>query len=230
MKTTLWLATIIGLLPVVLFSLAHLAMWWASPGVASILEEQNERPNEDETSFVITETSVQFDGMSHPLIVNPKAWPAALALVGAMLCVIGLWSLLPRQPVYADSNGHERFERLLARVYKSSAEFPSLGASTTDGQRAIGITRTDTDEWQIGIPMDKGESETLDALRSYFESKGVAPDREYESRDEQFNITTVHLDYPLTGDASIDAEVCTAVFRDIFGVDDNEPMRFDIED
>ena len=221
MKTILWAITIVGLLPLVAFSLLHLFTYVAM---------RRALPPDDGDSFTttITTTSFQFSESARPTIVASQAWPAVVALFGAALCIIGLLYLIPRQPQYAASNGYDRFQPLLARIMSSTADHRSLIVSARDGNEALLVMRGEHG-WELSLSANSDNQTVIEQIKSYFADRDVDPMQDYTTHDDEFDITTTHLLFPLSGDPATDAETCVNIFHDVIGVTNDEPMEFNVE-
>ncbi len=221
MKTILWAITIVGLLPLVAFSLLHLFTYVA-------MRRALPPDDADPYTHTITTTSFQFSESARATIVASHAWPAILALCGATLCIIGLIYLIPRQPLYAASNGYDRFQPLLTRIMASTAEHPSLIVSARDGNEAVLVMRGDHG-WELSLSANSDKQTVIEQITSYFADRDVDPIQNYTTHDVEFDITTTHLAFPLSGDPTGDAETCVNIFRDMIGVTNDEPMEFNFE-
>ncbi len=223
MKLFLWTFTLLGLLPLVIFSALHLFS-----SVAVYRELPQESGVDDEFTFTTTIRTVQFAGSEHPLVVSPQAWPAIVALSGAALCLVGLFLLIPGQPIYADKDGYARFAPLLKRVMSSSVEYPSLIVSAREGSRSLLVMRYEN-EWQLSLTVESNDVGAIARIRQYFKDRGQDAVQEYESADEEVDVKTTRFVFPLTGDPGPDSQACIDVFGDCLGVTADEPMQFDID-
>ena len=221
MKTILWAITIVGLLPLVAFSLLHLSTYIA-------LRRSLPPDDGDPFTHTITTTTFQFSESARPTIVSPNAWPAVVALCGAVLCVIGLLFLIPRQPIFAETNGYARFQPLFTRVMASKSEHPSLIVSARDGNQSLLVLRGEKG-WELSLSADTDNQAVIDNIKTYFANRDIDAIQDYTTHDEEFDITTTHLAFPLSGDPSVDAKTCVNIFRDAVGVTADEPMEFNIE-
>jgi hypothetical protein len=222
MKPFLWLFTVIGLLPVAGFAMLHLASW-----VALRRELAREPANDDGSFTLITTSYVSFGESSSPMNVSTHAWPAILILIGALCCVIGLIYLIPRQPLRVSRDGYSRLEPLIKKVVSSSRDHPSLIVSARNGNEALLVMRGESG-FELSVSADTNDDKLV-ALKTMFAKRGVHPANEYTTHDDHFGTDTTHLAFPLVGDSNEIADVCIQVFRDIFGVSDDEPMEFTIE-
>ena len=221
MKTILWTITIVGLLPLVAFSLLHLFTYVA-------MRRALPPDDADPYTHTITTTTFQFSESARPTIVSPNAWPAIVALCGVALCVIGLLYLIPRQPLFSTSNGYDRFQPLLTRIMASTAEHPSLIVSARGGNEALLVMRGEHG-WGLSLSATSDNQTVIDQIKSYFSVRNVDAMQDYTTHDDEFDITTTHLLFPLSGDPAADAETCANIFRDVIGVTNDEPMEFNVE-
>ncbi|WP_404309300.1 hypothetical protein [Neorhodopirellula lusitana] len=221
MKTILWAITIVGLLPLVAFSLLHLFTYAAM---------RRAIPPEDGDPYThtIVTTTFQFSESARPTVVATHAWPAIIALCGATLCIIGLLYLIPRQPLFSASNGYDRFQPLLTRIMASNAEHPSLIVSARDGNEALLVMRNENG-WELSLSANSDNQTVIEQIKSYFAERDVDSMQDYTTHDDEFDITTTHLAFPLSGDPTVDAETCVNIFRDVIGVTNDEPMEFNVE-
>lgn len=221
MKTVLWVSTLMGLLPLVAYSVVHIS------GVISF-RRAVPQTIDDESTVSITISKFQLGESGRPVVVSPNAWPSALCLFGAASCLVGLWFLIPRQPIYAERNGYDRIEPLLKRVLSSTSEYPSLIVSARDGEEALLVMRDD-DGWQLSLSIYSQNQDGIQAIRQYFSDRDIVPSEVEETHDEEFDVSMTHLAFPLSGNATTDAGTCIKILRDIIGVTNDEPMEFTVQ-
>ncbi|MEW4452053.1 hypothetical protein AB1L30_05145 [Bremerella sp. JC817] len=223
MKTFLWLSLAFGLLPVTAFSLVHL--------IATVMMRRAipaELAEEEGSITLVTRSFTAFGESSPPTIVSNQAWPAILVLIGTLCCVVGLLYLIPRQPLRVSHDGYARFEPLIAKLLRSSRDYPSLIISAREGHEALLISRGDSG-FELSFSAD-GQHENLAAVKALFASRGVQPLEETTTHDDQFDIDTTYVSFPLPATAPEIATLCTEVFRDACGVKEDEPMEFALQD
>jgi len=223
MKTFFWLFTVVGLLPITAFAILHITSC-----VMLRREMASEPIDDDGCSTLITTSYIQFGDGFAPTIVNTRAWPAIVLLTGAVCIFVGLFYLIPRQPLRVAHGGYDRFEPMIRRILLSSREHPSLIVSAQNGNEALLVMRGESG-FELSVSADSTRHETIADLKLFFAERHVQPVNEYTSHDDHFDTDTTHLAFPLGGDSNEIADVCEHVFRDIFGVTDDEPMEFTVE-
>ncbi len=223
MKTFFWIFTIVGLLPVTAFAILHI-----TSRVALRRELASDPVDDDGASTLITTSYIQFGDDSPPTNVNTRAWPAVVLLTGVVCCFIGLFYLIPSQPLRVLHGGYDRFEPMIRRVLSSSHEHPSLIVSAQNGNEALLVMRGESG-FELSVSADSTRHDTIADLKLFFAERDIHPVNEYTSHDDHFDTDTTHLAFPLGGGSNEIADVCTHVFRDIFGVTDDEPMEFTAE-
>lgn len=221
MKLFLWITMLVGLVPVTAFSVFHLLVWGSS-----VASETPAEPAEEDGSSSIVMASVQFGEAGAPTIVNPSRWPAVLVLTGAILCAIGLFCLIPKQPLRVARDGYTRFEPLIEKVLESRRDYSSLIVSAEGGQKALLVSRRG-EEFLLSVSIDSSDP-AIGSIVEFFSDRGVSPSNEYTTHDDRFSISTSHLEFPLPQAADAAAETCTHVYRDILGVAETEPMEFSL--
>ena len=191
MKAFLWCWTLLGLFPLVAFAALHLF---------SILHARAVLPNEasqgklDGNYITISRTTIKFDGFRDPLILHSYVLPAVLCLVGATTVIVGLLYLIPTQPIRTTKAGYAKLTTLVPKVLKSKKRFASLIISARDGNKCVAVSRKN-DEISIGITIDATDIDELNSVREYFARNALDPASDYETHDEQFDVTMVHLEY-----------------------------------
>lgn len=225
MKLFLWIWTTVGILPLFAFSALHAYSAW------QLRQAQANEPRRElgENEFLITTSQVQIDGMSDPMVVSPSAWPAFASLAGISLTLAGLLFLIPKQPLRLKTNVYERLPRVIDRIVNSKKDPATLILSAQDGNRALSVSKRDQ-RIEIGISHDLSESQKISKIRDYFKTMGVVPTQDYETYDDHFDITTVHLQYDITDHASKASEICVFIFSDVYSIDPNETVECDIDD
>ena len=224
MKTFFWIATILGLAPIVGFSLLHVATC-----IATRIETLQVSSEEDGTTTHVAMSSVQFGSSMSPLIVNTRAWPSICILIGVSICITGLFFLFPKQPIRVSHDGYARFEPLIKRIMASSNQYPSLIVSARNGNEAILLIRNESGI-ELSVSADSTSQQKIDGLKMVFTKSNVLPSREDVTHDEHFGTDTIHLSFPLDGNSVQLANIVTEVFRDVFGIKENESMEFQVND
>ncbi len=224
MKLFLWIWTTVGILPLFAFSVLHTYSAW------QLRQARASEPHLElgENELVITTSQVQIDGMSDPMVVSPSAWPAFASLVGISLTLAGLLFLIPKQPLRLKTNVYERLPRVIDRIVNSKKDPATLILSARDGNRALSVSKREQ-RITIGISHDLRESQEISEIRNYFQTLGIVPTQDYETYDDHFDITTVHLEYDITDHAFKASDFCVFVFRDVYSIGPNETVECDID-
>lgn len=220
MKIFLWITLLAGLLPVTAYSVLHVLIR------GSVRNTTPVELAEEQSSDSIVMASVHFGEAGTPTIVNPSMWPAILVLTGATLCIVGLFNLIPKQPLRVARDGYTRFEPLIQKVLESRRDYSSLIVSAQQGSKALSVSRRQ-EEFLLGVSIDSSDP-AIPSIVEFFLSRGVSPSSENVSHDDHFDISTTHLEFPLPQAADAAAETCTHVYRDILGVAETEPMEFSL--
>ena len=223
MKTFFWIFTVVGLLPVSAFAILHVASRIA------LRREIGAEPGDIEKgTFISAISTVQLGDSMPPMVVNTRAWPAFLILLGTVGCLIGLFFLIPRQPLRISGGGYAQVESLIQQVLNSTNEHPSFIVSARNGNEAMLVMRG-TSGLDLSWSADSTRIDSIAAIRSYFAARDVQPSSDYTTHDDHFDINTTHLAFPLGGDSAQIASICVHVFRDILGVTNDEPIEFTVE-
>jgi hypothetical protein len=224
LKLFLWIWTLIGLLPILLFSVLHIYSSW------QIRRELQLQPSRElaENEFVISTSTVQFDGFKDPMVISTSIWPGLFCLMGISITVAGLFFLIPRQPIRLRTAVYERIPAIVDQVLVSKKPYASLIISSRDGNYAILLSKRD-DRVEISLSGSHSDLTELTAVREYFHGLGVAPSQDYTTHDDTFDITTTHLAYDLTDVATGPSEVCTHILRNIYSIGPDELFQFDLD-
>ncbi|QEG00729.1 hypothetical protein Mal15_48010 [Stieleria maiorica] len=225
MKLFLWIWTSVGILPLFAFSALHAYSAWQLRRARA--SESHDELGENE--FVITISEVQFDGMTDPMVVSPSAWPALASLAGISLTLAGLLFLIPKQPLRIKTNVYERLPTVIDRIVNSKKDPATLIVSARDGNRALSVSKRDQ-RIEIGLSHNLSESQEISEIRGHFRTLGIEPTHDYETYDDHFDITTVHLEYDITDHAPETSKFCEFIFRDVYSIGSNETVECDIDD
>ena len=214
-----------GTLPLFAFSVLHAYSAW------QLRQARANLPREElgENEFAIVRAEVRLDGMSDPMVVSPSAWPAFVCLAGMSLTLAGLLLLIPKQPLRIKTNVYARLPRVIDRIVKSKKDPATLIISARDGNRALSISKRDQ-RIEIGISHDLTESHEISEIRGHFRTLGIVPTQDYETYDDNFDITTVHMEYDVTDCASKTSDLCVFIFRDVYSIGSNETVECEIVD
>ncbi|MBZ0214092.1 MAG: hypothetical protein K8H99_09855 [Nitrospirae bacterium] len=221
MKAFLWAFTLIGLLPLTALAIAHLV----SLGI--VARTMAREAGGAVPSFTYSTMHVNI-GPASPMKISSQPWPAILILTGVLCCVFGLIYLIPKQPIRVSRAGYLELEPMIKRVLASSSNGASLVVSARDGDEFLSIRRRDSG-LVLSVSAEPGGAR-LDAVKELFASRGVQPSDETTMFNEQNETEEVDLEFPLTGDSREVADVCIQVFRDLFGVGDDETIEITFEE
>lgn len=222
MKLFLWIWTVVGLLPILLFAVLHVYSSWQ---IRRQLEPSHELA---ENEFVIATSTIQFEGQRDPMVISTSIWPGLCCLIGISATFAGLLFLLPKQPIRIRAAVYDRIPGIVDRVLVSNKPYASLIISTRDGSYSILLYKRDG-RVEISLSGSQHDSTHLTVIREYFKSIGIDPSHDYTTHDETFDITTTHLAYDITDAAIEPAEVCTHIFRDIYSIGPDELFQFDLD-
>lgn len=221
LKAIIWIVTLLGLLPITLFALAHLI---SMISIARLPKE----PPEPGTLSVIGDVSIQV-GPGNKLHLSTHVWPSVLVVVGALSIFLGLLFLLPKQPDRVRVGGFFRIESYIDRLLRSRKDFASVIVATTDGQHALLVTRrSDGTVLHVGADRTKSDGEES-RTREFFKQLGMAPVREYLAANGGVKDATCNFEFSLTGDAETIARLCVSVFTNLFGVTNQQELEFRAE-
>ena len=217
-KTSIWILTIVGLLPASLFAIGHII---SMISFARLPKE----PSQPGTVSFIGDVSIAV-GSASKLHLSTHIWPAVLVLAGTLGVLVGLLFLVPRQPDRVRSGGFSRVELYIDRLLRSHREFASVIVATPDGQYALLVIRqAGQTVLSMSAERTKNEGEEL-RRREFFKRRGMTPAREYSSSNGGVADATRNFEFQLSGDARAVATLCVSVFSELFGVTDQHGLEF----
>jgi hypothetical protein len=221
MKTAIWIIALVGLLPLTLIAILNLV------STISMRRQLAAEPLDDGSTSIVTST-IQFNDSMAPMSISSHPWPSLVILAGVVFCLVGLYFLIPTQPTRVARDGYSKFEPMIKRVVGSNKEYSSLIVSAQNGNKAILIMKQNG-QIALSVSTDTEDTKTSNALKSYFETRNITPTEEYQTHDENFGTNTTHFEFSLRGNTADIAKICRDVFNGVFGVENNEPMEFNVE-
>lgn len=229
MKTLIWLLAIVGLATPCFLAVVHLASYWIARQYIA-----NEPQEPGETSFLLGPTFV-FGGSSAnapKLELTSSLVPPVATLVGGIVFLVGLFFLIPRQPLVVKlvvkKDGFSQLETHVQRLLRSRSDFASLGLSTPDGQHGLDLyCRNGQVEVVSLFPSVKPPDGHEELIRRYFTARNISPSQDYVPANGGVEGAPRVLSYPLPSDAQVISQVCKDIFTDIFGVGDSQGVQYD---
>jgi hypothetical protein len=212
-KTVIWIVTVLGLLPVTLFSIAYLV---STICIARLSKEHSD----------LGGVYIQMGSSSAKLHMSLQVWPAVVLLAGVLAVALGLLFLLPRQPDRFRSGGFLKMESYIGRLLRSAKKSSSVIVSTLDGQSALLVMRQ-AGRTTLLVSADRTKNDGQEArMRDFFAKLGMIPNRDYRSANGGVEDATCNLEFVLTDDPKAISRVCVSVFADLFGVSDTQGLEF----
>ena len=213
LKMIIWLAALLGLLPVLLCAIVHLISMISSA-----------RLRRDPFSFV-GDIFIQLDSSSK-LHLSTQLWPSVVVVAGALAVLVGLVFLLPKQPDLVHSGGFSRMESYIDRLLRSPKEFASVIIATPDGEHGLLVMRQ-AGRTVLCVSANRTKNDGGEArMREFFTRLGMTPVRDYLSANDGVEKATLNLEFQLTGDARTIGRLCVSIFTDLFGTADQHGLEF----
>jgi hypothetical protein len=139
------------------------------------------------------------------------------------------WVKTP-EPDRIASNGLSQVESYVTRLVQSQGTSCSLDIFTPDGQRGLGLTRSDDQVILNLIVNQRNEPDKERAIRDFFKEKSIAPVSDVPVSVGGVPDAVRALGYPVSGDAHEVAALCQQVLKDLYGITAEEALDFTFEE
>lgn len=228
MKLTIWIITIIGILPILFLSATQVSSHLIKQKQLLSKGIIQEKPTFVWVSFKPAFKTGPFKHQT--LTLTHKVWPAVVSLLGILLVFIGLFFSIPKQVTVAEAGGMGELKGYLGKLLHSKAPFTTLGIFTLDDKNGFSVWKkygfvTINLSAQI-IPDDGTEQKIV----SFFEGLGISPVRDYKFQNGEIKDSARSLAYPVEADLAGLTDICTRIMKVIYNINEQEGLRYKIEE
>jgi hypothetical protein len=227
MKLTIWVITVIGILPILLLSAIQVHLQVIHKHQLFSHEKTQEKPD-----FVLVSFKPA-PGIGHfkhqELKLTHMIWPALVSLLGIALVFVGLFFLIPKQASVVEAGGSKELNRHVKKLLGSRASFASLGIFTLDGQKGFSLWKKDglvTAQLSAEIIPDDGKEERIVA---FFEDLGITAISDYKARNGGIEDSVRLFSYPIEANNDRVSEICVRIMKEIYNISEQDGLKYHLE-
>ena len=227
MKLTIWILTIIGILPVLFLSAAQIHSHLIMQRQLLSKGMMKEKPHFVFVSFKPVFKTGPFKYQK--LMLSHRVWPAVVSFIGVLLIFTGLFFLIPKQVTVVENSGMGVLKSYLEELLQSEKPFTTLGIFSLDDKKGFSVWKkngfvTVNLSAQI-IPEDGTEEKIV----TFFEGLGIKPVRDYKFQNGEIKDSARSLSYPVSPDLAGLTNVCKGIMKQIYNINEQEGLRYKIE-
>ena len=227
MKLTIWIITVIGILPVLFLSMAQIHSHFLMQRQLLSKGIMKEKPHFVWVTFKPVFKTGPFKHQK--LTLTHRGWPAVVSLVGILLIFTGLFFLIPKQATVVGSSGIGALKGYLEKLLHSEASFTTLGIFTLDDKKGFSVWKEYdfvTVNLSAQIIPDDG---TEEKIVSFFDGLGIKPVRDYKFKNGEIKDSARSLTYPVNADLAGLTDICKRIMKEIYNIDEREGLRYKIK-
>lgn len=227
MKLTIWVITVIGILPILFLSAIQVHLQLVHKHQIFSHEKTQEKPD---FVYISIKPSPGIGIFKHENIqLTHMLWPALVSLLGTTLVFTGLFFLIPKQATVVETGGSKELNYYVKELLSSRAAFTSLGISTLDEQKGFSLWKKDglvTVELSAEIIPDDGKEERIVA---FFKDLGIKATSDYKAGNGGIANATRLFSYPIEADNNKITEICLRIMKEIYDISEQDGLKYHLE-